>query len=370
MFASKIIGAINSCEVFLFMYSKAHKEIIDYENDWTIRELNFAQEKKKRIVFINIDGSELTDWFKLLFGTKQQVDGKSQDAISHLTTDMRKWLDIDKPVVSSREPHIESSKHAFSFKTISKNKGCSIALTVAFVLCIVALPLGYLSFERNGDTPLIAGSTSSNQTNENSSNSPNPNFTGRLDGYEDEVTTAPPIDKIEFVDLGLPSGTLWAEKNLGAETPNAYGNYYSWGEIKQKSSFYEHTYTKPNILNVAGTQHDVASTLIGGNAKLPSHTHFNELIKECKWEWTENNSVSGYSIIGKNGNRIFLPAAGRYLSSVLEYKDQYGYYWAAEVYPGKSSKCAYGLSFGRGYIKVVDGYLYSGRTIRAIKTNE
>lgn len=93
IFASKIIGAINNCKVFLFMYSQAHKDITDYENDWTIRELNFAQEKKKRIVFINIDGSELSDWFNLLFGLKQQVDATILEGIIRLTCDINKWLD-------------------------------------------------------------------------------------------------------------------------------------------------------------------------------------------------------------------------------------------------------------------------------------
>lgn len=91
-FANVIIDAINNCEVFLFMYSKAHMEISDYENDWTIRELNFAQDKKKRIVFINIDRSELTDWFKLLFASKQHVDGASFDSLEHLKKDLLNWL--------------------------------------------------------------------------------------------------------------------------------------------------------------------------------------------------------------------------------------------------------------------------------------
>ena len=62
-FANVIINAINNSEVFLFMYSSAYSKITDYKNDWTIRELVFAQHKKKRIVFVNIDSSELTDWF-------------------------------------------------------------------------------------------------------------------------------------------------------------------------------------------------------------------------------------------------------------------------------------------------------------------
>lgn len=91
-FANVIIKAINQAEIFLFMYSSKHTEIEDYENDWTIREINFAQ--KKRIVFVNIDGSKLTDWFELIFGTKQQVDAKSTKAMNKLCFDIQKWLSV------------------------------------------------------------------------------------------------------------------------------------------------------------------------------------------------------------------------------------------------------------------------------------
>ena len=50
------------------MYSSSHTEIEDYDKDWTVREISFAQKKNKRIVFINIDRSPLTDWFELIFG--------------------------------------------------------------------------------------------------------------------------------------------------------------------------------------------------------------------------------------------------------------------------------------------------------------
>lgn len=74
------------------MYSSKHTEIEDYENNWTICEINFAQKKKKRIVFVNIDGSKLTDRFELIFGTKQQVDAKSNKAMNKLCCDIQKWL--------------------------------------------------------------------------------------------------------------------------------------------------------------------------------------------------------------------------------------------------------------------------------------
>lgn len=76
-FKNVIINAIKDCEVMLFMYSKAHSLITDFEKDWTIRELNFAANKNKRIVFVNLDGTPLTDEFSFDYGLKQQVDGQS-----------------------------------------------------------------------------------------------------------------------------------------------------------------------------------------------------------------------------------------------------------------------------------------------------
>ncbi|MGM9833436.1 MAG: toll/interleukin-1 receptor domain-containing protein [Candidatus Limisoma sp.] len=92
MFKSVIINAINACEIFLFMYSKAHSTIVDFEHDWTVRELSFAELKKKRIVFINIDGSTLSDLFLFDYANKQQVDATSPQALNHLCTDLQKWL--------------------------------------------------------------------------------------------------------------------------------------------------------------------------------------------------------------------------------------------------------------------------------------
>lgn len=91
-FANVIIKAINQANVFLFMYSSAHAQIEDYDNDWTVREINFAQKKKKRIVFINIDGTHLTDWFELMFGTKQQIDALSKVQMDKLCKDLMIWL--------------------------------------------------------------------------------------------------------------------------------------------------------------------------------------------------------------------------------------------------------------------------------------
>ena len=91
-FAGVIVKAINNADVFLFMYSKAHTEIIEFDQDWTVREIRFAQKKKKRIVFINIDHSPLSDSFEFMYGAKEQVDALSKDAMEKLLSELRYWL--------------------------------------------------------------------------------------------------------------------------------------------------------------------------------------------------------------------------------------------------------------------------------------
>ena len=91
MYKDVIINAINKCEVFLFMYSKTHSTIVDVKHDWTVRELDFAEKKNKRIVFINIDGSTLSDLFLFDYANKQQVDATSTEALNNLCTDLQKW---------------------------------------------------------------------------------------------------------------------------------------------------------------------------------------------------------------------------------------------------------------------------------------
>ena len=91
-FADIIIKAINNAEVFLFMYSNTHSKIENFEEDWTVREINFAQIKKKRIVFVNIDDSPLSDYFNFRFSTKQQVAATSDVAMKKLCADIRQWL--------------------------------------------------------------------------------------------------------------------------------------------------------------------------------------------------------------------------------------------------------------------------------------
>ena len=102
-FVNIIMNAIDKSTVFLFMYSHTHSIIEDYETDWTVREINYAQSLKKRIVFINIDGSPLTKYFIFMFPQKQQVDATSESAKEKLCKDLKKWLNIKEPEVQPNE---------------------------------------------------------------------------------------------------------------------------------------------------------------------------------------------------------------------------------------------------------------------------
>lgn len=123
-FASVIMDAIEEAEVILFMYSKSHEAIVDYENDWTIRELNYAQEMRKRIVFVNIDGTRLIRWLIMMFPRKQQVNAQSNEEITKLIRDIGQWLKIDKKPMSPKM-ELGYSKEEFTSLAKKGNVGSS-----------------------------------------------------------------------------------------------------------------------------------------------------------------------------------------------------------------------------------------------------
>lgn len=128
-FDNVIIRAISECEVMLFMYSKTHSQIVDAEKDWTIKELNFASFKKKRIVFINIDGSTLTDWFGFHYGTKQQVDAKDTTRLDRLVKDLRVWLNIPETKPSTHR--LQQGENNTMNRANEKEEMCSLVLQSA-----------------------------------------------------------------------------------------------------------------------------------------------------------------------------------------------------------------------------------------------
>lgn len=150
----------------------------------------------------------------------------------------------------------------------------------------------------------------------------NENFPS-FDGYAEPVEVT---DSKNFVDLGLPSGLLWATTNVGANRPEESGYYYAWGEITPNKSLYDATtYTDPNVSNISGTEYDAAYITSGGKYRIPTYAEFIELINYCTWEYTQVNSINGYKVIGANGNSIFLPFVGGKEDNYNVGYSEYGY---------------------------------------------
>lgn len=92
-FASVICRAIDNAEVVLFMHSAVHLSI-DYENDWTVKELNYAQQKSKRVVLVRLDGAPLDNIFLMNYGSKNNIDSRDPLQFEKLLNDLRSWLQL------------------------------------------------------------------------------------------------------------------------------------------------------------------------------------------------------------------------------------------------------------------------------------
>lgn len=187
--------------------------------------------------------------------------------------------------------------------------------------------------------------------------------------------------ELEAVDLGL--SIKWANMNLGASSPEDYGDYFAWGEIDPyyssqdpikwkdgKSAGYDWSSyrwcsgsnnsltkynTNPNYgvvddKTVLEPADDAAHVKVGGNWRMPTHEEWTELRKQCTWEWTRLNGVSGRMVTGPNGNSIFLPHAGLWEGKYFEYMG-FGFYWSSTLYTGHSgdptayTRFAWGVRF-------------------------
>ena len=183
----------------------------------------------------------------------------------------------------------------------------------------------------------------------------------------------------EYVDLGLPSGLKWATCNVGATTPEAYGNYYAWGEIKPKETYSWDTYnftadsgttfTKYNATDGKTTldpDDDVAATDWGGNWRMPTDDEWKELIDSCTQTWTTLNGINGYEIKSKiNGNSIFLPATGFRSDEALNYDGSSGVYWSRTLDTG-SPENAGGIGFVPNALERLGSHRYYGRAVRPV----
>ncbi len=234
---------------------------------------------------------------------------------------------------------------------------------------------------------------------------------------KDNTTPEPPVvnpdnpfeNGHEYVDLGLPSGTLWAKMNIGAEKITDYGDYFAWGETTPHQAdadgyiyynlkhykwytsdtivetdangfetvTYDNKYTKyctdeeygpvDNLTTLELTD-DAAHVNWGGAWRMPTYDEYRELINNCTWTWATLNGVNGYKVSSNaegNTNYIFLPAAGFRSGSSLLSAGSYGYFWSSSLCEYRPSY-AYSLNFYSGSRNTDDDRRYYGYTVRPV----
>ncbi len=182
-------------------------------------------------------------------------------------------------------------------------------------LCIAVCTFTlFVSCSGNGD-PLVFGGVAQE---------------GKAAAEDVSLRSCPDTKHPHWIDLGFPSGTKWRCCNEGASTPEAYGDYFTFGQV----------------------------------SSAPTLDQIKELLDNCTYEWTTQNGVTGGKFTGPNGDSIFLPAAGGRWKDEVSGLGSNGIYWSFTPY---GEAYGYSLYFDSGY-SYWGGYSRTGeRSVRSVR---
>lgn len=219
-----------------------------------------------------------------------------------------------------------------------------------------------------------------------------PSLSSKEIGSETMNDSQKTTNEREYVDLGLPSGTLWATCNVGASSPEDYGDYFAWGETAPKS-VYKYKWSaykwcnggKDNLTKYCTRSDygrvdnqtelepvdDAATVNWGKGWRMPSVDQIKELMDNCTSEWTSRCGVKGRLFTSKrNGASLFFPAAG-YRDGLLDLDvGSAGYYWShtlSAYFPG-FAWCLYIFSRAANGSDIWDRS--NGRSVRAVRVSQ
>ena len=208
---------------------------------------------------------------------------------------------------------------------------------------------------------------------------------GQITTLQGQISSIPTM---EFVDLGLPSGTMWAKCNIGASTETDYGNYFMWGSTTPNTadectwtnapfnggaSDYDSTYFNsvkntvcPNDILAKG--YDVAYKTTNGAARMPTKAEFDELLNGTTNAWVTINGVNGRKFTSKTDTSkyIFIPAAGYRSGGSVDSVGYSGDVWSSSLdtsYPGR----AWNLDFGSDSCSLSNLNRHNGWSVRAVR---
>ena len=192
----------------------------------------------------------------------------------------------------------------------------------------------------------------------------------------------------DYVDLGLPSGLLWATCNVGADSPEDYGDYFAWGETTPKDVYNWSTYQYGNDWNQMTKycndsyygyngftdnlttllpEDDAATTNWGDGWRMPTEEEWEELLNNTTVTLTTQNGVNGRLFTASNGNTLFLPAAGNRTGSSLFDAGSFGVYWSSSLNTGNPFSARF-FTFYPGDYGIGYADRYYGRSVRPVRS--
>lgn len=318
-FDKVIIPAVENCKVFILVLTKDALNRCKNEDDWVRREIETAIKSGCKIINVTPDNA-FNGWPDTLPASLYAIRNIQ---ISDIHFGSLFEMSIKKLI----DKRIQSTKRKRHIITVG-------------VLLILLMILGIL-------------------------------FLGKAHNPHDVILTDITDSICSPINLDLPSGTLWADRNVGAQMPADFGDLFAWGEIEPKDDYSRYTYVeqlKPSIV-ITKAKHDAALSQLGPDWAMPTEKQFQELLTECTWKWVQMKGNKGYKIIGKNGQQIFLPAAGCSQDTIVEFRNKCGFYWTSEH--SAESRFARSLQFSNdGKRSIENGSLHKGYTIRAVYKEE
>ncbi|MCQ2192169.1 MAG: hypothetical protein MJZ23_04820 [Paludibacteraceae bacterium] len=198
----------------------------------------------------------------------------------------------------------------------------------------------------------------------------------------DTVSVTNTIDGIDYVDLGLKSGTLWAvhnvERNKYNENGRTVGKHFAWGEVKPKNDYRASNYKLSNIRFISSSeshgfllpQYDVAWCVGGRSWKMPTASQMKELINSCSWKWVcttkDSKGLLGKSLI--NGRSIFLPADGSFINDGVDGKNDYCAYWTSATFGNSDNSVMFYAN--KNCRLLLDDDKFKGMCVRAVVNDD
>ena len=203
-------------------------------------------------------------------------------------------------------------------------------------------------------------------------------------GSEGEDEGDGKVNGYAYVDLGL--SVKWATMNVGATSPEDYGDYFAWGETEPKEEYSWETYKwcEDDFNNLTkycsssdfgivddkielDLEDDAANVNWGDAWRTPTKAELDELIDNCTWSWTTQNGVDGYTVTSKtNGKSIFLPAAGYRYETFSEEVGAIGYYYSSTRDNTNFQHVSHYIYFAESYVDKDSDSRYYGHSIRPV----